>query len=209
MEIEIISKESIKPSSPTPHHLKTFKLSILDQLLLNHYVPIVLYFPNHNGNNILLTLERSLALKKSLSKTLTQFYPLAGTLKNDLSIDCNDVGAYYAIALVRCRLNELLSHPDHKLLNRLLPFQPSFEGSSAGGRVTNVQVNIFECGGIAIGLCISHRIVDGAALYTFLKGWTCMAYGTKEVVYPNLIAPSLFPAKDTWVREYSMALIGS
>ncbi|KAJ9542120.1 hypothetical protein OSB04_028626 [Centaurea solstitialis] len=38
MEIEIISKESIKPSSPTPHHLKTFELSILDQLVMDPYV---------------------------------------------------------------------------------------------------------------------------------------------------------------------------
>ncbi|KVG85968.1 vinorine synthase-like [Cynara cardunculus var. scolymus] len=209
MEIEIISKESIKPSSPTPHHLKTFELSLLDQLVVDPYVPIVLYYPNHNGSNVLQALERSLALKKSLSKTLTQFYPLAGTIKNGLSIDCNDVGACYAIALVRCGLNELLSHPDHQLLNGLLPFQPSFEGSSVGARVTNVQVNIFECGGIAIGLCISHRIVDGAALRTFLEGWTNMACGAKEVVYPNLAAPSLFPAKDSWLRDSSMAMCGS
>ena len=151
MKIEIIFKESIQPSSPTPHHLKTFELSLLDQLIIDPYVPIVLCYPNHNGNNILQALERALALKKFLSNTLTQFYPLVGTIKNDLSIDCNDIGAYYAIALVCCRLKDLLSHPDHKQLNRLLPFQPSLEGSGgAGARVTNVQVNIFECGGITI-----------------------------------------------------------
>ncbi|KAI3745712.1 hypothetical protein L6452_08118 [Arctium lappa] len=206
MEIEVISKESIKPSSPTPNHLKTFKLSVLDQLVVNPYVPIVLYYPNRNGNNILQAQEKSLALKESLSKTLTQFYPLAGTVKNDLSIDCNDVGAYYAVALVRFRLDEFLSHPDHNLINRFLPFQPSLEGSGAGARVTNVQVNIFKCGGIAIGLCIQHKIVDAAAVHTFLKGWTNMACGAKEVVYPNLTAPSLFPAKDLWLRESLMAM---
>ncbi|KAI3745715.1 hypothetical protein L6452_08121 [Arctium lappa] len=209
MEIEIISKENIKPSSPTPNHLKIFELSLLDQLVLNPYVPLVLYYHNDNGDTVLQAYERSLALKESLSKTLTQFYPLAGTIKNDLSIDCNDVGAYYALALVRRRLDEFLSYPDNSLINMLLPFPPSFKGSSAGARVTNVQVNIFECGGIAISLCISHKIVDGASLYTFLKAWSNMACGAKEVVYPNFTTASLFPAKDLWLREASMAVCGS
>ncbi|BFG16211.1 hypothetical protein CerSpe_024850 [Prunus speciosa] len=33
MEIGIIARENIKPSSPTPAHLKTFKLSLLDQMV--------------------------------------------------------------------------------------------------------------------------------------------------------------------------------
>ncbi|KAI3745701.1 hypothetical protein L6452_08108 [Arctium lappa] len=206
MEVEVISKESIKPSSPTPHQLKIFKLSLLDQLVLNPYLPVIFYYPNRNGDNILQAQEKSLSLKESLSKTLTQFYPLAGTIKDDLSIDCNDVGAYYALALVRLRLDEFLRHPDLKLTDTLLPFRPTFETSGVGARVTNVQVNIFECGGIAIGLCMSHKIVDAAALYTFLKGWTNMACGAKEVVYPNLNAPTFFPAKDLWLREASMAV---
>ncbi|KAJ9542119.1 hypothetical protein OSB04_028625 [Centaurea solstitialis] len=179
-------------------------------LVTNHSniicVPIVLYCPNHNGTNILQALERALALKKSLSKTLTQYYPLAGTIKNDLSIDCNDVGASYAIALVRCRLNELLSHPDHKQLNRLLPFQPSFERCSCNKCSSE---HFFLIWWISIGLCVLHRVVDGAALYSFLRGWTDMACGAKEVVHPNFTAPSLFRAKDLWLREASMAMCGS
>ncbi|KAI3724627.1 hypothetical protein L2E82_36410 [Cichorium intybus] len=209
MEVEIISKENIKPSSPTPPHLNTFNLSALDQLIISPYVPIILYYPSNNGDNTFQALERSHGLKKSLSETLTQFYPLAGTIKNDLSIDCNDVGANYIVALVHHRLDEFLEHPDHRLINRFLPFEPSFNESSAGNRVTNIQVNIFKCGGIAIGLCISHKILDGAALYTCLKGWANMARGAEEVVYPNLTAPSLFPANGTWLRDTSMVLTQS
>ncbi|KAI3745713.1 hypothetical protein L6452_08119 [Arctium lappa] len=209
MEVEIISKESVKPSSPTPPHLKIFKLSLLDQqVVTNPYISVIFYYPNSNGDNILQAQEKSLALKESLSKTLTQFYPLAGTVKDDLSIDCNDVGAYYALALVRLRLEEFLSHPDLKFFYRLLPFRPTFEASGIGDRVTNVQVNIFECGGIAIGFCISHKIVDAASLYTFLKGWTNIACGDKEVIYPNFTAQSLFPAKDLRLKEASMAACG-
>ncbi|PWA29497.1 hypothetical protein CTI12_AA095500 [Artemisia annua] len=209
MEIEIISKESIKPSSPTPPDLKTFKLSILDQLFVIPYVPIVLYYPDRNGNNVFQALERSVVLKKSLSETLVQFYPLAGTIKSDFSIDCNDVGANYVLALVHSRLDDFLHHPDHRLIHKFLPFRPSFDESSGGARVLHVQVNIFRCGGITIGLCVSHKIVDAAALYTFLKGWANMACGAIEVVYPNLTAPSLFPATSFWMKEKSMDIAKS
>ncbi|KAJ9543432.1 hypothetical protein OSB04_023139 [Centaurea solstitialis] len=137
MKVEVISKESVKPSSPTPQHLKTFELSLLDHLILSPYVPIILYYPNRKGDNIFQAQEKSLALKESLSKILTQFYPLARTIKDDLSVDCNDVGAYYALDLVHLRLDEFLSHPDLKLTDRLLPFQLSSEASGIECRDNN------------------------------------------------------------------------
>ncbi|XP_076951784.1 epi-neemfruitin B 7-O-acetyltransferse L7AT-like [Bidens hawaiensis] len=202
MEVEIISEESIKPSSPTPHHLRTYNLSLLDYLVGYPYVPIVFYYPNHNDNdnNIFQALQRSLVLKKSLSETLTQFYPLAGTLKGD-SIECNDVGANYVLVLVHGRLDGFLHKPDLGLINRFLPLEPSFDQSSVGSRVTNVKVNIFKCGGIAVGLCVSHKILDGAALYTFLKGWANMASKSEEVTYPKIISPLVFPAESLRLRD--------
>ncbi|PWA37363.1 Chloramphenicol acetyltransferase-like domain-containing protein [Artemisia annua] len=84
------------------------------------------------GNNVFNALERSVAQKKSLSKTLTQFYLLAGMVNNHLSIDCNDVGAKYILAIVQHRLGEFLGHPELLLVNRLLPFVPGFDESSGG-----------------------------------------------------------------------------
>ncbi|GJY41440.1 retrotransposon protein, putative, ty1-copia subclass [Tanacetum coccineum] len=73
-----------------------------------------------------------------------QFYPLAGMNKNDLSIDCNDVGANYVLALVHCRLDDFLRDPDHGLINRFSPFEPSFDESSAGARVREHQGAVAE-----------------------------------------------------------------
>ncbi|KAI3706131.1 hypothetical protein L1987_76389 [Smallanthus sonchifolius] len=204
--IQIISKENIKPSSPTPQHLKSYNLSILDQLIPAPYAPIILYYPNQGDLDI---QERLKSLKDSLSKTLTHFYPLAGSIKNDLVIDCTDVGAYFAVARVNTRLDEFLSHPDLDLINHFLPCEPSFNGSSEGSCVSNVQVTIFECCGIAISLCISHKILDGGALSSFLRSWAGSSYGLKEVVYPDMSAPSLFPAKDLWLKDLSMVMWGS
>ncbi|XP_023760057.2 stemmadenine O-acetyltransferase [Lactuca sativa] len=206
MEIEIVSKECIKPSSPTPSHLKTFKLSALDYVVLTPFVPVTLYYPNSDGETVTEAIERSITLKESLSRTLTQFYTLAGTILDDFTIDCNDNGAQYIVAKVNRRLDEFLNNLDLPSVNRFLPCEPSCSGSTAGSPVTNVQINIFECGSIAIGLCISHKVIDGAALTVFLKGWTNMACGSTEMMYPNFTAPSLFPQKVLSLKATSMGL---
>ncbi|CAK9180347.1 unnamed protein product [Ilex paraguariensis] len=208
MEVQIISKESIKPSSPTPNHLRTFKLSLLDQLIPAPYAPIVLFYPNYDGANHLEVSQRLAVLKQSLSETLTRFYPLAGTIKDDLSIDCCDEGAYYATAQVNCDLSHFLNKPELQLIHKFLPCEANFQGSTAGTRVTNIQVNVFGCGGITIGICISHKIVDGDGLSTFLKGWAGTACGS-EVVYPHIMATSLFPTNDLWLRDSSIVMWGS
>ncbi|KAL4575473.1 hypothetical protein LXL04_022317 [Taraxacum kok-saghyz] len=220
MKVDIISRENIKPSSPTPQHLQTFNLSVLHQLIPSPYAPIILYYPNQDTTNFDVH-EQQDQLKISLSQTLTHFYPLAGTIKDDLSIDCDDVGAYYAIARVNTSLIEFLKHLDLDLINRFLPCDPTFSRSSLGNYVTNVQVNVFECGGFAIGLCISHIILDGTAVANFLKCWAALhdtihsqmlnskkCKKSKEVIYPNLTTP-FNPATNTHLRNSSMAMWGS
>ncbi|ONI30186.1 hypothetical protein PRUPE_1G235900 [Prunus persica] len=44
VEVEVISKEIIKPSSPTPDHLRYLQLSFLDQLAPPVYNPFVLFY---------------------------------------------------------------------------------------------------------------------------------------------------------------------
>ncbi|XWS20856.1 hypothetical protein CRYUN_Cryun30bG0004800 [Craigia yunnanensis] len=209
MEVEIISTQYIKPSSPTPQHLKIFKLSLLDQLIPSPYAPIILFYPMDDSTSHFEIPCRLELLKKSLSNTLTRFYPLAGRIKDDLSIECNDQGAYYVEARVNCRLDEFLNQPDLLLLPRFLPCEFILKEPTAGTYVTNIQINMFDCGGNAIGICISHKILDGDALSTFLKAWTATARDCKEVIYPNFIATSLFPTNDLWLRDSSLVMWGS
>ncbi|GJW35633.1 vinorine synthase-like protein [Tanacetum coccineum] len=196
-------------SSPTPHNLNSYKLSILDQLIPAPYAPIILYYSNQDNACDLEVQERLILLQDLLSKTLTRFYPLAGTILDDLSIDCNDVGTYCAVACVNTRLDEFLNHLDYELINHFHPRELTFNGSSVGTCVSNVQVSIFECGGIAISLCISHKIFDGGALSTFVKSWAGTSYGSQKIVYPNLGASSLFPDNDLWLRYSSLVICES
>lgn len=199
MDVEIISMEMIKPSSPTPNHLRNYKLSLLDQLIPTPYAPIVLFYPNHDHASHFQVLERLDLLKKSLSETLTHFFPLAGTIKDDLSIDCDDQGARFTTAKVtKSSLNDFLESPDLKMIAQFLP---------CGVCVANIQANVFECGGVALGVCVSHRVLDGTALSNFLKSWA----NEKNALFvaPDFSASNTFPASDLCLKDASMEMWGS
>ncbi|CAK7346039.1 unnamed protein product [Dovyalis caffra] len=211
MEVQIISKQSVKPSSPTPPHLRNYKLSLLDQLNPASYTSILLFYPmNDNTSTSNFCVPKRLELlKQSLAETLTHFYPLAGKIKDELSIDCNDEGTYYVETEVNCHLNEFLGQPDLLLVHTFYPCG-LVKGAKTVPCVANFQVNVFQCGAIAIGICISHRIVDGAALSSFLKAWSATARGSKEaIVYPDFVASSLFPVNDLSLRNSAMLTYGS
>ncbi|CAN4094077.1 unnamed protein product [Withania somnifera] len=199
-KVQIISRESIQPSSPTPNHLKIFNLCLLDQLIPAPYAPIVLFYPNLGDFKV---REKSALLKKSLAQTLSHFYPLAGRFKDELSIDCNDQGVNYVTTNVNCHLIDFLNEPNLELIGQFLPCQLPLKELAGGDCVSNIQINVFECGGIAIGLCIAHKILDGAGLSTFLKSWAGL------VQCPNLMANYFFPAEDLWLRDTSMTMWSS
>ncbi|KAI7737847.1 hypothetical protein M8C21_006856 [Ambrosia artemisiifolia] len=101
VDLDIISRETIKPSSPTPHHLRTFNLSILDQYMYDICTPMIVFFPNVKNASVKdVATTRSKHLKETLAEILTRFYPFAGKFKNNRQIECNDEGIYYVEARV-------------------------------------------------------------------------------------------------------------
>lgn len=197
MKVQVISKEAIKPSSPTPHHLRSFKLSLFDQFTPPVYVPIILFYPTNVGDGVFEDVQRSDRLKKSLSETLTRFYPVAGRIKDNFSVDCNDEGVDYSEARVEGHLSQLLKRPEVEVLNQLLPFTIHNAGSCAGDVQLAIQINIFDCGGLVIGMCFSHKIADGSTISTFINGWAATARGSSEEVRPTFDSAFLFPPRDS------------
>ncbi|XP_052206941.1 (13S,14R)-1,13-dihydroxy-N-methylcanadine 13-O-acetyltransferase AT1-like [Diospyros lotus] len=105
MEIQLVSAQYVKPSSPTPPHLKTFHISLLDQLLASAYVLTVFHYPIPDATSVKQVLAR---LKTSLSETLSRFYPLAGRLKDHMSFECNDEGVLFIETHVNRDMSEFL-----------------------------------------------------------------------------------------------------
>ncbi|XP_039013490.1 stemmadenine O-acetyltransferase-like [Hibiscus syriacus] len=172
MEVHITSNQMVKPSSSKLHLFKPFKISLLDQLTPGMYTPVLLFYAKPSDSNI-DSSQFADQLKQSLSKALTQFYPAAGRVKNNLFITNFDEGVPYVETKVKGRLSDFVE-PTQKLeaMNRLLPCRPfRYIQDSTTAPQLAVQVNIFDCGGIAIGLCVFHKIFDGATLSAFLNSW--------------------------------------
>ncbi|XP_062014495.1 stemmadenine O-acetyltransferase-like [Rosa rugosa] len=170
---------TISSSSPTPHHL----LSVFDQFSPTIYFPLIFFYPNnrdiHEINNIdpqCLVVERTKLLKRSLSETLSRFYPFAGRIHDHSSVSCNDKGAMFLEAQVNCPISRALEKPDLDFVKKFIPNLQSTEGDT-GHDLLLVQANFFECGGIAIGFNVSHKIMDAFRLSTFINSWSATSRG--------------------------------
>ncbi|KAJ6380580.1 hypothetical protein OIU77_029472 [Salix suchowensis] len=195
MEVHIISKEILKPSSSTPQHQRTYKLSVLDQLAPSLYIPIILFFSPPREN----FCKNSDNLKESFSRALTHFYPFAGRVKDDFSIDCNDDGAAFIEARVSGDMSMVIEQADINQHQHLLPCSPYAKISKLStDQVTlAVQVNYFNCGGMAISICIWHAVADGSTLATFVKSWAAITRDPKHILDEVIFdCTTLFPPQD-------------
>ncbi|KAK9059515.1 hypothetical protein SSX86_020219 [Deinandra increscens subsp. villosa] len=176
----IVSRKIIKPSSPTPSRLKTYNLSLFDQLAPDAYMPMVIFYPNsklHANSHV-----KMMDMKNSLSRTLTQYYPFAGRLAKTTPsfVDCNDEGVEFLEAHNDNLLSDFLNNTQYEDLDQLFPnglvWQQlrscSFEKDRASPLA--IQVNQFACGGIAVAVSLSHKIADGSSLCNFFNDWAIM-----------------------------------
>ncbi|KAK2976788.1 hypothetical protein RJ640_027624 [Escallonia rubra] len=176
MEVEIISEETIRPSSSKLSHLTTLRLSLLDQLSPPIYIPNILYYPMNADVHPEKIKHVAARLKVSLSKTLSHFFPLAGRMQDRFSIDCNNEGIPFRQANVSCNFSEFLKKPRTDLLEKFLPC-PLYSNEPDSAKVhIAVQLNIFASGsGIAIGVSFLHKVIDAASMAAFLKCWAAIA----------------------------------
>ncbi|EXB82430.1 Vinorine synthase [Morus notabilis] len=205
MEVEVTSNKIIKPSSPTPENLRRYKLSFLDQLSPKAYGPLLYYYAlnDHTINEPNYISKISNKLKKSLSQALTLYYPLAGRFIDDRFLDCNDDGVPYFEARVKTKLSDVHENWIPCELNKLLPF----ELDEIAELPLGVQLNVFECGGIAIGICLSHRLEDALSCLVFVKSWMAIARGENDTVArPEFISGDLFPPRNMGGHDPTLAI---
>ncbi|KAK3420126.1 hypothetical protein EUGRSUZ_G00928 [Eucalyptus grandis] len=194
MKVEVQSKKLVKPSTPTPNQSRKLGLSFIDDLVFSKHVGIVYFYRARESMHEIHTFQRLHRFEESLSETLALFYPLAGRYVEDgLFIDCNDQGVEVIQAKVDGTLDQLLQGDlDRDLLNSL----SKFPLPAANNPLVVVQVNSFNCGGLAMSLRFSHKIGDMYTMAMFMNSWaTACRSGIQEVVSPNFELPSLFPVK--------------
>ncbi|CAN0923176.1 Stemmadenine O-acetyltransferase [Linum grandiflorum] len=212
MEIQTISRCHVRPSSPTPPNLKTYNLSGIDQINPSLYGPFIFFYPADPTQPPDAIRSRSFLLKRSLSHILSRYYPLAGKLRNSLSVDCCDTGAYYSEAKIVSSaissVSQFLDKLDLASLRRLLPIE-AVEGNSIlsppppGSHLLLVQETRFPSGGIAIGLLVAHDLLDAFSIATFLLDWSAAARtmqnpaaGKFVGIHPQFVGGAIFPQNE-------------
>ncbi|CAI0420749.1 unnamed protein product [Linum tenue] len=163
--------ELIKPSSPTPDHLRHHKLSSIDQLSSSLFMPLILFFTSPDPKTT--NTQRCNLLKQSLAQTLTHFHTLAGRVRDNTFIDCNDEGVHFVEAhhVHTTTMAEFLQDPSPRDLNQLLAFEPQ----DANDLLAAFQSTYFDCGGMAVSFQMSHKVADGQSSFIFLKTWASIA----------------------------------
>ncbi|KAK3001977.1 hypothetical protein RJ639_022286 [Escallonia herrerae] len=87
-------------------------------------------------------------------------------------------------------------------MHQLLPHLPDPSEPENELAQVEVQLNLFECGRIAIGLCVSHKIMDLGSFITFMKCWAGTTKGSTETAFPVYNAASLFPPCERLPMEF-------
>ncbi|GFY89408.1 hypothetical protein Acr_06g0013480 [Actinidia rufa] len=141
---------------------------------LAHVACIFYYpFPDQSASKAITN-----QLEKSFSETLTLFYPLAGRYaKEDLSVECNHKGGAFLEAQVSGELASVVNGGgDPKFFRRFLPLGVG-EVDETKTPLVGVQVSVFKCGGLAVGVLLSHRIADAYTVATFMDAWAKVGRG--------------------------------
>jgi hypothetical protein len=69
VDVQVISTDTIKPSSSTPDHLRHHTLSFIDQIAPPFFMPFLLFYPR-DGVAHLTSEERQGRIKQSLAEAL-------------------------------------------------------------------------------------------------------------------------------------------
>jgi hypothetical protein len=113
---------------------------------------------------------------------LLQHYPwLAGRFTTGecgrIQVNGTDEGVPFVVAETGCRISDLPLSVEQYTNTRLLPealkLVADLDPSKAiDAPPLQVQHTRFACGGIALGVRISHILADGEALFTFMRHWS-------------------------------------
>ncbi|XP_017220765.2 deacetylvindoline O-acetyltransferase [Daucus carota subsp. sativus] len=191
-QLHVISRSSttIKPASPTPSNLKRYNIPLHDLMVPEVYIPFVYFYPSHNSDHSqkLIPDSSSLSyqLKKSLSETLSKYYPFAGRLCSGTYVDCNDEGVQFVEARIGCKLGEVVQkapvREEEEGLGHLFPPCTIWNRVTEmhSGILMHVQLSHFTCGGIAIAVTLHHHLGDALTILSFLRYWANLSLHSRD-----------------------------
>ncbi|XP_057766289.1 stemmadenine O-acetyltransferase-like [Salvia miltiorrhiza] len=192
--VQVISREMLKPSSQTPPHPSKLKLSYIDRMFNDLYIPLIFFYKADESRGLTTSnhLQISQRLKQSISNILPSFHPLAGRLKSSLSVDCNDAGAEFIEARARAHLMDSL-YMDDQLKHYFPSEYNTFNHGKQARPLLVVQITFFDCGGLAVAVALSHVVADLSSAMAFLNAWAAAFRGEVEISHRSFGTSAYFP----------------
>ncbi|CAA3019719.1 spermidine hydroxycinnamoyl transferase-like [Olea europaea subsp. europaea] len=187
--VTVKTVQTVQPAKTTPNEI--MYLSELDQINAVTHAPTVhFYGPNtdfHYSDAIQI-------LKDSLSEALVIFYPLAGRLhesgfgRGRLQLNCDAKGATLVEAETESTVEDFAKQnflPNAKM-RELIPKMDYSNTPISEQPLVLAQLTKFRCGGLSLGLGISHILADGTSAFHFINEWAKIARGEKTGILPVL-----------------------
>ncbi|KAL0451285.1 UNVERIFIED_CONTAM: Spermidine hydroxycinnamoyl transferase [Sesamum latifolium] len=176
----------VRPAEPTPDEI--LYLNAGDQIKDIYHTPTI-YFYKHS--EALDAGDAILRLKDSLSKALVLFYPLAGRLNwaaeggSRVELHCNGKGVPIFEAESESKVEDFGDFTPTPAIQALIP---SVDYTTPIDEIplVIVQLTRFSCGGVSIGLGVSHVMADGPSALHFVDEWAKISRGAEPIVPPFL-----------------------
>ncbi|XP_073062496.1 spermidine hydroxycinnamoyl transferase-like [Primulina eburnea] len=173
----------VRPAEPTPD--ETMYLNASDQIKDISHTPTIYFYKNTAA------LDAISILKDSLSKVLVLFYPLAGRLTwsaeggSRVELHCNGKGVPIFEAESEAVVEDFGDFTPTLSIQALIP-SVDYTTPIEEVPMVIVQLTRFRCGGVSIGLGISHVMADGPSALHFVDQWAKIARGGETISPPYL-----------------------
>lgn len=206
MGVVIKNSHVVKPAESTTPDDEIMFMSDCDQVKpITHAPTIYVYKPTTE-----ISIQDAIhILKNSLSKALVTFYPLAGRLHwisggcGRVELHCNSKGASVLEAESHLKIDDLGDFLPSPEISSLLPSVDLVNTPIEDVPLLLVQLTKFACGGLTLGVMISHVLADGRSALHFLSEWAKLARGSDKSIDPppfldrKVLQPKALPPHDS------------
>ncbi|XP_015165878.1 acylsugar acyltransferase 3-like [Solanum tuberosum] len=93
---------------------------------------------------------------------------------------------------VHCPMSQIFRQPYTNDEHVVFPIEQPYAHMNEGNLAT-AQVSHFDCGGIAIGGCLSHKIGDGCTTSNFFKNWGILTRDINATLSLHFVGDSIYP----------------
>ncbi|KAL8138198.1 hypothetical protein V2J09_004199 [Rumex salicifolius] len=183
MHVMIKGRHVVKPAEATQKG--SVALSELDQVAGATYVPLIYLFNKPNVDEEGWPMIDG--LKESLSRALVHYYPLAGRLRRvnvgRMQLECNAEGVELIEAESSTSLSDFGDFSDTRKFQHLIP-AVDLKSAVEDLPLLILQFTRLRCGGVTLGMMMSHGVADGSSAFCFITDWARIARGEPLESYP-------------------------